>query len=660
MPWSPALRRAAADTIRTLAIDATNQARSGHPGAPMGLADLAVVLFGEVLRFDPQDPAWPNRDRFVLSNGHASMLQYAALHLTGYTVTLEDLQRFRQLGSKTAGHPERGVCPGIETTTGPLGQGFANAVGMALAAQMARARLPEPDLLDHQVFVVLGDGCMMEGITQEAASLAGHLGLGGLVAIYDDNGVTIDGRTDIAFSEDVATRFRALGWRVETVDGHDQAALGDALRATREVTDRPTLLVAKTHIGYGSPNRQDTSKAHGEPLGEDEAKATKKKLGWNHEAFFVPSEVREAFLASARDGAQRRTEWRARLDSALENDAFRAAWNGVFEPPSVPGYADLVAKFSDKVDATRSLSGAVLNALADGMPQLVGGSADLAGSNKSAIKSSSFAGPKSFGARNVHFGIREHAMGGICNGIATYGCFRPYGATFLAFSDYMRPALRLAALMKLRTITVFTHDSIGLGEDGPTHQPVEHLWALRVIPGLEVWRPANGVETLMAWIYATTQGEDRPHALVFTRQKLPSVPAPPEPEAVWKGGYVLQDADGEPEAVLVATGSEVPIALEASRRVSRRLRVVSMPCLERFLAQPKAYQDEVIPNHIPVATLEAGRTDPWAVIAGRAGLRMGLDQFGESAPYDALYAHFKLDPGSVAARLSAWLASDAS
>jgi transketolase len=655
MNWPHDLRRAAADTIRALAIDATNRAQSGHPGAPMGLADLAVVLFGEVMRFDPRDPAWPNRDRFILSNGHASMLQYAALHLCGYDVSRQDLEAFRQLGSKTAGHPEFGLCPGVETTTGPLGQGFGNAVGMALGRQMARARLPRPELLDHQVFVVLGDGCMMEGVTQEAASMAGHLGLGGLVAIYDDNGITIDGRTDLAFSEDVATRFRAMGWRVNTVDGHDQLALRDALVATRGQDDRPTLLVAKTHIGYGSPNRQDTAKAHGEPLGDPETQATKARLGWRHPPFEVPEPVATAFRAAGSEGTEAHAAWKRGWESACSDEAFRTAWSGIFDPVRLPDLGPLIDRVGSTAGATRGLSGEALNGLAPHVPQLVGGSADLTGSNKTAIKDSGFVARGAFDHRNLHFGVREHGMGAICNGMALYGALVPYGATFLAFSDYMRPALRLAALMKLRALTVFTHDSIGLGEDGPTHQPVEQLWALRLIPGLEVWRPADGTETVMAWAYAVSQGDDTPHALVFTRQKVPALPSPSDPEVVWRGGYVVAEPEGEPEAVLVATGSELSIALEVAQRTARRLRVVSMPCLERFQAQPSDWREAVLPPHLPVATLEAGRTDPWAILTGPRGLRLGLDRFGESAPYQELYAHFGLDAPSVQTAIESWL-----
>ena len=654
--WTDALRTRAAHTMRMLAIDAVNQAKSGHPGAPMGLADLAVVLFGEHLHYDPSDPDWPNRDRFLLSNGHASMLQYGALHLSGYDVSLDDLRHFRQLGSKTAGHPELGVCPGVETTTGPLGQGFANAVGMALGSAMMRARLGEAHarLLDHKVYVVLGDGCMMEGITQEAASFAGHLGLPNLVAIYDDNGITIDGRTDLAFSEDVPARFRALGWRVLEVDGHDQAKIKELLAQARAEAEAPVLIVAKTHIGWGSPNRQDTAKAHGEPLGPEETEATRAALGWTEAPFHVPEEVRAAFAARAEAGTRRRQAWEAELAAARRDPEFDQAWRGCTESPRLPDMKNIVAELATKTDATRGLSGAALNALARHMPQLVGGSADLTGSNKSAIKEGGVVERGRFHARNLHFGIREHAMGAICNGLARSGGLVPFGATFLAFSDYMRPPLRLAGLMKLRSLTVFTHDSIGLGEDGPTHQPVEQLWALRIIPNLYVWRPADGCETAMAWAYATTQGQPAPHALVFTRQKLPPLPKQ-DPEGVWRGGYVVHEPEGGPEAVVVATGSEVSIALKAAEATARRLRVVSMPCLERFLEQPEKVQDEVLPPGLPVASFEAGRTDPWALLTGRNGLRIGLDTFGESAPYQDLYAHFGLDAPSVQTKLEAWL-----
>ncbi|MEM1025539.1 MAG: transketolase [Myxococcota bacterium] len=655
--WTDALRTRAAHTLRMLAIDAVNEAKSGHPGAPMGLADLAVVLFGEHLNYDPSVPHWANRDRFVLSNGHASMLQYGALHLCGYGLSLEDLKAFRQLGSRTAGHPEYGLCPGVETTTGPLGQGFANAVGMALGGLMIRARLGTAGatLMDHQVYVILGDGCMMEGVTQEAASMAGHLGLSNLIAIYDDNGVTIDGRTDLSFSEDVPQRFQAMGWQVLHVDGHDQAAIKEVLTRARKEAERPVLVVAKTHIGWGSPNRQDTAKAHGEPLGAEETDATRAALGWNEEDFHVPADVKSAFEAQALRGRSRREAWTAELEKARDDASFAQAWRGCMEPPSLPDMGSIVEGLASKTDATRGLSGAALNALALEMPQLVGGSADLTGSNKSAIKDGGVVRKGHYEARNLHYGIREHAMGAICNGLARCGTLIPFGATFLAFSDYMRPPIRLAGLMKLRALTVFTHDSIGLGEDGPTHQPVEQLWALRLIPKLYVWRPADGCETAMAWAYASTQGEAAPHALVFTRQKLPPLPRR-DPEGVWRGGYVVHEPQGDAEAVVIATGSEVSIALEAAQASSRRFRVVSMPCLERFLEQPEDVQQEVLPPSLPVASLEAGRTDPWALITGRNGLRIGIDSFGESAPYQDLYVHFGLDAPSVQKKLEDWLA----
>ncbi len=662
--WTPELRTRAAQTIRGLAIDATNAARSGHPGAPMGLADVAVVLFGEVLRFDPDDPTWPDRDRFVLSNGHASMLLYSALHLCGYELPIDELRRFRQLGSRTPGHPEVGVTPGVETTTGPLGQGFANAVGMALAARMAKARFDGEAFspITHSVFAIAGDGCLMEGISYEAASLAGHLGLGELVVLFDDNGITIDGTTSLSTSEDIEARFRAMNWSTTTIDGHDPAQIRAALEAGRAENDRPTLVCTKTHIGFGSPNRQDTAKAHGEPLGDEEGRLTKEALGWAEEPFHVPDDVRAAFRAAGERGRALHEAWEEQLERWSDEHPERAdLWDAHFSGsgPDLATLDRLAETLANATDATRSMSGMVLNALAEADPRLVGGSADLAGSNKSTIKDSSFVTHDSFAGRNLHFGIREHSMAAICNGLALSGGFLPFGATFLVFSDYMRPSIRLAALMGVRTLFLFTHDSIGLGEDGPTHQPVEHLWSLRLIPGLSVWRPADGIETAMAWGYAAHRGPEVPHALVFTRQKLPPLERPEgfTREDVWRGAYLLRDVE-EPVATVLATGSEVSIAVEAADLLAERgkpVRIVSVPCLERFREQDPGYIQAVLRPELPRITLEAGRTAPWAELTGPAGLRLGIDRFGESAPYADLYRHFGLDAESVALRVEQYL-----
>jgi transketolase len=660
-------RTLAANTLRALAIDAVNAADSGHPGAPMGLADIAVVLFAEVMRFDPADPAWPDRDRFVLSNGHASMLLYGALHLAGYDLSIDDLRRFRQLGSRTPGHPEHGVTPGVETTTGPLGQGFANAVGMALGARLAAARFNGRgfDPIRHKVYGILGDGCVMEGITSEAASLAGHLGLGELIFVYDDNAITIDGGTGIAMTEDVEARYRAYGWHTARVDGHDPAAVREALLAAQAETERPSLILARTTIGFGSPNRAGKSKAHGEPLGAEEARLTKERLGWTLPPFEVPEEVRAFFAAHAARGRAAREAWSRELEAwKAAQPELGARWDAHWSPNRSDAAVEAtLAALAGAKGATRAMGGVAINALAAHLPGLIGGSADLEASNKTAIKGSGHAARGAFEARNLHFGVREHAMAAITSGLALYGAFVPFGATFLTFSDYMRPALRLAAMMKLRAIQVFTHDSIGLGEDGPTHQAVEHLWALRLIPGLHVWRPADGVETAMAWVYAAQEGAPAPHALALTRQDVEvlSRPAGFDPREVWRGGYVLAERDGA-RVTLIATGSEVGLAVRAAALLEARgigARVVSMPCLERFLAEDPAHRARVLGPGTLRVSVEAGRSFPWAVVTGPDGLNLGVDTFGESAPAPEVYDHFGLTPEKVAARVEAALAARA-
>jgi transketolase len=662
-PISGELRRLAANTIRALAIDATNRAKSGHPGAPMGLADAAVVLWGEVMRFDPDAPDWPNRDRFVLSNGHASMLLYTMLHLSGYKVSLEDIKRFRQLGSITPGHPEYGLTPGVEVTTGPLGQGFANAVGMALGERMMKARVNGKgfDPITHHVLGILGDGCICEGISHEAASLAGHLGLGELVFIYDDNDVTLDGRADMSMSEDVEKRFSAYRWHTIKIDGHDQAAVKQAVEAGKGERERPTLILAKTHIGFGSPHRQDTSHAHGEPLGPEETKATKEKLGWTYPEFTVPDEVRAIFKQQAERGKAAHAEWQTKLEGWKREHAELASLWDAHWTRAVPKdlYKSVLDALKDAKGATRAMSGTAISAVAKSVPAFVGGSADLSGSNKSNIKDTSTVSRKSFEGRNIYYGVREHAMAAATNGLARYGAFIPFGATFLTFSDYMRPAVRLSALMKIRSIELFTHDSIYLGEDGPTHQSVEQLWALRLIPNLTVWRPADGVETAMAWCYAAGEGDPGPHALAFSRQNVEPLRHREgfDPREVWNGGYVLEDRD-RASLVMIATGSEVGTAVLAARELEKggiRARIVSMPSVERFLAQTASYRESVIPPSWKKVTLEAGRTAPWCIVTGAGALHLGVDTFGESAPYEALQEHFHLSPSAVAGIVKRWL-----
>ena len=656
------LRQLCANTIRALSIDAVDAANSGHPGAPMGLADIATVLWTEVLRFDPSAPTWANRDRFVLSNGHGSMLLYSVLHLAGYDVSMDDLRRFRQIGSKTPGHPEYGMTPGVETTTGPLGQGFANAVGLALGERMAKARFNGRggfDPIDHKVYGILGDGCVMEGVTSEAASLAGHWGLGELIFLYDDNGISIDGSTDLALSEDVEKRYHAYGWHTLRVDGHDQVAVKQAIEESQSVTDRPSLIIAKTHIGYGSPNRVDTAGVHGSPLGAEENKLTKEKLGWTHPPFTVPDEVRAVFKAAIDRGKAAHAEWQAQLTKWKAEHADAAElWSATWDRDNVDLSEAALAALADAKGATRGMSGTAINALAERMPALVGGSADLTGSNKTDIKGAGRVHEQMAG-RYVHFGVREHAMGSIVNGLALYGPFVPYGATFLVFADYMRPPLRLSALMKIRALQVFTHDSIGLGEDGPTHQAVEHLWTLRLIPGMCVWRPADGVETAMAWAYAAGQGEPMPHSLVFTRQSVAKLDRPSGFTAkdVWKGGYAVKDADS-PKVVLVATGSEVGLAVEVAEKLESdgvASRVVSMPCLERFMAQDAEYRRALLPSDALKVSVEAGRTGPWTMLTGTDGLNFGVDTFGESGPYEQVYEHFGLTADAITAKIRAAL-----
>lgn len=638
--------------LRFLAVDMVEAAKSGHPGAPLGQAPLVHRLWTRHLRFDPADPAWPDRDRFVLSCGHASALLYALLHLADYELPIEELRRFRQLGSKTPGHPEHGHTPGVETTTGPLGQGFANAVGMAMAARSLAGRFDRPgfELFGHRVWVVASDGDLMEGVASEAASLAGHHRLGNLKVFWDDNRISIDGATDLAFTEDVAARFEAYGWRTLSVDdGNDLAALDAAIEAAAAESGRPTLVVVRTHIGYGSP-KQDTAEVHGAPLGADAARATKRALGWPEEpAFLVPDGAREPYREAARRGASERASWLERLEryrsthpeAATELDRRLAGelpreWRSAL-PSFAPG---------DAAIATRAASGKVLNALAGSLPELVGGSADLSESNNTHLKGEAPFAPDHAAGRYVHFGVREHAMGAIANGLALSGAIRPFVGTFLIFSDYMRPAIRLAALMGLPVVYVFTHDSIFLGEDGPTHQPVSQLASLRAIPGLVTLRPADACETAAAWTVAVGRGHG-PTALALTRQKLPILAEAAERAAagVARGGYVLwESAGGDPELILLATGSEVPLALEAGRRLAgggARIRVVSMPSFELFAAEPESYRDTVLPPACAARlAIEAASPFGWHRWIGDRGEIVGLDGFGASAPAEALAAHF--------------------
>jgi transketolase len=663
---TPALRARIENTIRFLAIDAVERAKSGHPGAPMGLAAAAFELWDQHLRFDPSDPDWVLRDRFVLSNGHASMLLYSLLHLFGFGLTLDDLRGFRQLGSKTPGHPEHGHTRGVETTTGPLGQGFATGVGMALAARLTRARFGPDGPGNHFVYGIVSDGDLMEGVSAESGSLAGHLGLGNLIYLYDSNHITIDGSTAISFSEDVAMRFTAQRWHVQKIDdGNDAAALRAALEAARAETERPSLIVLRTTIGFGSPNLAGKSKTHGSPLGPDETKATKEAAGWPLEPqFLVPDDVR-AYLAEriAAKRAQRGeadagfARWRA------ADPARAARWDALREKRVPEGLAaELATALDGKKAATRKHSAEVIQLAAKALPWLVGGSADLAESNLTTVKGGGDVGPGAaegvdpFAGRNLHFGIREHAMAAACNGISLDGTFVPYGGTFLVFSDYMRPAIRLACLMGVRVVYVFTHDSIFLGEDGPTHQPIEHLDALRVIPNITLFRPADGVETAMAWAWALERARG-PVALALTRQELPPLvrPGGTAPADVWRGAYAVVQPSRAPDVVLIATGSEVSLSVDAAAKLAAdgiTARVVSMPSLELWAQQPEEWRGALVPTDgTPIVAVEAARGESFRRWIGARGLVYGIDHFGASAPAGALAEHFGFTPDKLAARV---------
>ena len=654
-----------ANTIRFLAVDAVEKARSGHPGMPMGMADVAYVLWTRFLRHDPADPAWPGRDRFVLSAGHGSMLLYALLHLSGYDLPIEELMRFRQLGSRTPGHPEHGLTPGVETTTGPLGQGLANAVGMALGSKMADARFAGGGFSPggYRVFAIAGDGCMMEGISHEAGSLAGHLQLGNLTVLYDDNHITIDGSTSIAFSDDTAKRFEAYGWQVQRVDAYDHGAIAGALeRATGEAT-RPSLIICRSHIGYGAPKKQDTAHAHGEPLGPEEALAAKRALGWPESpAFLVPPEVRTRFAARREELSAERSAWGASLARWRAADPARAErWESFIER-AVPG--GLVERLCEtapaQAGATRVHGNAVLQRAAALVPGLVGGSADLETSNRSRIAGSPSVTATDFSGRNIHFGVREHAMTAVCNGLALAGGWVPYSASFLTFTDYARPAIRLASLMRLRAVFFYTHDSIFLGEDGPTHQAVEQLASLRLIPNLLVIRPADGLETAAAWGLALERTEG-PTLLALSRQTLPALarPASFAPGDLRRGASLLRDSDARDAITLVATGSEVGVAVDAAERlatVGLAVRVVSMPAPQLFQRQDEAWRRHLLPPGGRRVSIEAGVTDGWRALVGERGLAIGLDRFGESAPAEVLAEHFGLTGEAVAKRVREWAA----
>ncbi len=649
------------NTIRTLAMDGVQKARSGHPGMPMGMADAAYVLWTRFLKHNPKDPKWPDRDRFVLSAGHGSMLLYSLLYLTGYDLTLEDLMAFRQWGSRTPGHPEYGLTPGVETTTGPLGQGFANGVGMAIAERFLAATFNRPGfpIFDHYTYAIVSDGDLMEGISHEAASLAGHLGLGKLVYLYDDNDISIEGSTDITFTEDVAARFRAYGWHVRKVDGYDLKAIAAAIRAARRETARPSLIICRTHIAYGSPHKQDDASAHGEPLGEEEVRLTKQALGWPADAqFWVPPEVLPVFRRAVEEGAAAQARWQAMFaDYARQYPREAALLERLWAGELPDGWEEAIPPFSpaDGPMATRKASGIVLNALAKVLPTLIGGSADLAPSNLTLLKGYDDFQRDTPAGRNLRFGVREHAMGAILNGMALHGGLIPYGGTFLVFSDYMRPAVRLAAMMHLPVVYVWTHDSLWIGEDGPTHQPVEHLAALRAIPNLTVIRPCDASETAEAW-RAALRRRSGPTALLLTRQNLPVLDRSDMAgaENLARGAYILREApQGDPELVLIASGSEVHLALAAQEGLAERgvrARVVSMPSWELFDAQPSEYRTAVLPPTVPKIAIEAAVPLGWERYVGPGGAVIGIQRFGASAPYPVLMEKFGFTPQAVIER----------
>jgi len=635
-----------AHTVRALTADAVEAAKSGHPGLPLGMAEVGALLYGKILRHDPAWPEWPDRDRVVLSAGHGSMWLYSLLHLSGYDLSLDEIKRFRQLGSATPGHPEHGETPGVETTTGPLGQGIANAVGMALAERMLAARFNRPghEIVGHYTYVIASDGDLMEGVAAEASSLAGHLGLGRLIVFYDDNQITIEGKTSLAFSEDVAKRYEAYGWHVLFVDGHDMAAVEEAIRVAQAETERPSLIVTKTTIGWGTPIA-GTSKVHSDPLGAENIAALKAKIGWPEEPFYVPAEVYEFFNERKEELAKESAAWKERFEAwSKAYPELRAEWDKAFGLELPEDLESALPEFApgEKV-ATRAAAGKVLQKLAERVPYLVGGSGDLHPSTKTYIEGAAAVTKGEYGGRNLHFGVREHGMGAMLNGMQLHGGFRVYGSTFLTFADYMRPSIRLAALMKQPVIFIFTHDSVYVGEDGPTHQPVEQAESLRIIPNVEVYRPADAVEAGLAWIEALKR-TDGPTVLLFTRQNVPVLERQERPD-LSRGAYVIKREENALAAVILASGSEVALALDAATQLETEgigVRVVSVPNRELFLRQDAAYQESVAPAGTPRLVVEAGVGHGWRGLAGENGRILSIERFGVSAPGAQAAAHLGL------------------
>ncbi|MBR0551448.1 transketolase [Stakelama marina] len=645
-----------ANAIRALSMDAVQAANSGHPGMPMGMADVATVLFTRYLKYDPAEPKWADRDRFVLSAGHGSMLLYSLLHLTGYArPTIEDIKNFRQVGSPCAGHPENFELPGVECTTGPLGQGLAMAVGMAMAERHLNAEFGD-DLVDHRTWVIAGDGCLMEGINHEAIGLAGHLKLGRLIVLWDDNKITIDGDTGLSTSEDIPARYEATGWHVVECDGHSFADISRAMDAAVK-DDRPTLVRCRTIIGKGAPNKQGTAKTHGSPLGDEEVAAARKELGWDYPPFEVPGDIREVWLQNGKSRAAPHAKWQERLANSDQREEFERRMAG--DLPQGFSVRDHVTRLlgEPKTVATRKASEMALEAINAALPETVGGSADLTGSNNTLTKGLGTFDRDDYGGRYVYYGIREFGMAAAMNGMALHGGVIPYGGTFLVFSDYARPAIRLSALQRARVVYVMTHDSIGLGEDGPTHQPIEHMMSLRVIPNLDTYRPADTVETAECWELAVSR-KDGPSLLALSRQNLPQLRAEAEENRCARGAYRLKAAEAERRVILIASGSEVETAVEVREKLEARgigADVVSMPCWSRFDAQPQDYRDDILPNVAPEkilrVSIEAGTTMGWERYTMVNGLRFGLDRFGASGPGARLYDHFELTAGAIEAKI---------
>ncbi len=649
-----------ANAIRMLAADGVEKAKSGHPGMPMGAADYATLLWAKRLKFNPEDPNWPNRDRFVLSAGHGCMLLYSLLHCFGFNLPMSELQSFRQWGSKTPGHPEFGVTPGVETTTGPLGQGFANGVGLALSAKLLGEQYSK-DIFNYNVYGIVSDGDLMEGVASEAASLAGHIGLDNIVYFYDDNHISIGGTTEVSFTESVPKRFEAYGWYVQSCDGHNFEEIGRCLENALAEKGRPSIICCRTTIGFGSPNKANDPEVHGAPLGENELKATKANLNWAEEHFHVPNEVKAYCAARVEEKKVAYREWKNKFAEWQKANPEKAAvWKQQSER-ELPAVLkeELIKAFSDgKKEATRSLSGKAINVIAKHLPGFIGGSADLEPSTKTLIKGSPDVQKGQFSGRNLRFGVREHGMGSLVNGLAYCRCWFPYTATFLVFADYMRPPIRVAAISHLQSMFIFTHDSFFVGEDGPTHQPIEQIASLRVIPNLHVFRPADGLEVGMSY-YAALLRKNGPSTILCTRQDVPALERPTsfKPEDILKGAYVVYDS-GKPEVVIVATGSEVWVAVAAAKLLEQggvKVRVVSMPCQESFLEQDKAYRDSVIPPTAKKISLEAGLSWGWERIVGSDGLSIGLDHFGASAPAGVLAEKFGFMPEAVKEKIQSWI-----